>query len=192
MTGAPNLRVIADRLFKTVAAMLVIFLLMQLILFEANMRTRRRAESLLLSMKKLKVGTTTIADVQPLLSSFNATKFSWRSNCPSGDSDYDISVTNALIDRLGDYHPVLLRAGIRPGGVGAVLSFKGDRLCGFSYSVGTLLSGSQYPLQIPSLNDAHLIAVGGTSTVQIPNNARKHELCTITPSYADSPSTADR
>ena len=122
MTGAPNLRVIADRLFKTVAAMLVIFLLMQLILFEANMRTRRRAESLLLSMKKLKVGTTTIADVQPLLSSFNATKFSWRSNCPSGDSDYDISVTNALIDRLGDYHPVLLRAGIRPG-EGPELSF---------------------------------------------------------------------
>jgi hypothetical protein len=42
--------------------------------FVANLKTRRKAESLLASLRALKVGASTFDDVQPILVAFNAKK----------------------------------------------------------------------------------------------------------------------
>lgn len=65
------------RMFLLIGAMLALILVAQLTLFVANLKTRRKAESLLASLRTLEVGTSTFDDVQPILVAFNAEKMSF-------------------------------------------------------------------------------------------------------------------
>jgi hypothetical protein len=171
-----QLRKTTTRLSSVLGAAFAIVLTAQATLYVANQYTRRRAQVLLASLIKLKLGRSTLEEVQPLLAAYKAEKVPVGSSCPSGDIAYGIRVANDTINRLGENHLQLLRAGVRPWGVTAVLSFKGGRLCDFRYSTFALLLGTQYPLRIPSLADAQLIEIGADTTVQAANGGENYEI----------------
>lgn len=151
-------------LFLLMTAMLVLFLIPQLALFLTNLNRRRRAESLLLALRALKVGTSTFQDAQPILEGYKAKKM-FHGNCPRPAVGYGIYVGNNAISYLGLNYPLLLRAGLRPWGVSATLSFADGHLCGFTYSSSSLLAGSQLPRSHSNLTDAQAIEISAQTTV---------------------------
>jgi hypothetical protein len=161
------------RLCYLIGTMLVIVLLAELTLFVANVRTRRQAESLLASLRALKLGTSTLQDAQQILVTYRAGKIPPSSNCPKADTAYGILIWNHVIYNLALNHPVLLRVGLRPVSVSAALSFVGGRLCEFRYGPGALLLGSQYPLQIGSLRAAPMINIDAETAVQASNTSQE-------------------
>ena len=164
------------RLVLLAAILLAISVCVQVALFAANLRTRRRGESLLVSLRKLHVGTSTLEDAQPILVTYNAEKIPPSSDCASGDAAFGILVSNDTINRFGERHPILLKAGVRPWGVTATLTFKGGRLCEFRYSPSALLLGSQYPLRISSLTNPRLIEIEGQTSVEAPESNENYQI----------------
>jgi hypothetical protein len=152
-----QLRKIATRILQLAAAMIVVVLLSELFLFVANLHARRRAEKLLSAMRALKVGLSTIQDVQPILSAYKADKIPLSSSCPLGDVAYGLRVSNDAINSFAENHPALLKMGVTPWGTSAVLSFRGGRLCDFHYSTSALLLESQYPLRRSGLAATKLV-----------------------------------
>ena len=153
-----------SRFFLAITTALVIVLLAELALFVVNLRTQRRAELLLASLRKLKVSESTFEEVQPLLIAFRADKMT-HGNCVSSDVGYAIHVGNSTIYELVSNHPLLLRIGVRPVGAGAVLSFAGGKLCDFNYGADALLAGSQFPSKDPYLNTSQIIDINADTTV---------------------------
>jgi hypothetical protein len=166
---------ILKRIFLLVAMMLVIIMLAQIILFVANFRTRRHAESLLNSLHELKVGTSTFEDVQPILVAYRAGKIPLSSNCATGDVAYGIRISNDTIDALGTNYPLLLKAGVRPVGATAALSFKNGRLCEFRYAPSVLMLASQYPFKV-GLTTAQLIKLDTETAVQAVNGDENYDI----------------
>jgi hypothetical protein len=154
------------RIFLLAGMMLIAILIAQLALLAANFRTRRRAESLLSSLQKLKLGTSTFEDVQPLIVNYKAYTNPLGSACPSGDAAYGISISNNTIDALG-WNSLLRDVGVRPVGADATLSFKNGRLCSFVYSPRALLSASRYPFREDSRSmTSQLIMIHNRTIVQ--------------------------
>src|SRR5579871_6187659 len=112
----------------------------ELALLLANLHTRRRAESLLALLRPLKVGTSTLQDIQPILATYKVTNIGPSSTCPSAEENYDVNISNGTIGRLVFEHPTLLKIGARPVHVEAVLHFTGGHLCEFRYSVSAFVA----------------------------------------------------
>lgn len=157
------------RLFLVVGAMLALILVAQLTLFVANFETRRKAESLLASLRTLKVGTSTLDDAQPTLVAFNAEKMP-HGNCSRPAVGYGIHLGNKTISYLGVNHTWLLRAGLRPWGVSATLSFTDGHLCEFTYTSSVLLAGRQLPRKDANLANAQAIELSAQTTVGAVND----------------------
>jgi hypothetical protein len=157
------------RLFLVIAAMLALILVAQLTLFVANLETRRKAESLLASLRTLKVGTSTLDDAQPILVAFNAEKMP-HGNCSRPAVGYGIHLGNKTISYLGVNHTWLLRAGLRPWGVSATLSFADGHLCEFTYTSSALLAGGQLPRKDANLTNAQAIELSAQTTVGAVND----------------------
>jgi hypothetical protein len=136
-------------------------------LFAATLRTRRRAESLVASLRRLRVGTSTFQDVQPLLIAYGAAKLT-HSNCAGGDDGYGIQVMNSTINRLGLSHPMLLNLGVRPWGATAALSFKAGHLCEYRFDLGMLAGGSEYPIEA-RVSPVPLVGLDAATTMREPN-----------------------
>jgi hypothetical protein len=158
------------RLYVAVGALLAIVLFAEVALLLVNLRTRHRAESLLASLRMLKLGQSTFEDVQPMLAAYKAQRIRSSSNCPSADSAYGIVIANHVINRIEFDHPQLLRLGLRPVGVSATLSFVGARLCEFRYEVSVLLPGGQYPSKDSMLNSVEVIELRAQSALQLFDN----------------------
>jgi hypothetical protein len=157
------------RMFLLIGAMLTLILVAQLTLFVANLKTRRKAESLLASLRTLKVGTSTLDDAQPILVAFNAAKMP-HGNCSRPAIGYGIHIGNKTISYLGVNHSWLLRAGLRPWGVSATLSFADGHLCEFTYTASALLAGGQLPRKDANLTSAQAIEISAQTTVWAVNN----------------------
>jgi len=170
------LKKITTRLVKIVTPLLAVVLLSQLSLFVAYFRTRQKAESLLASLRKAEVGTTTSEEMQPLLAAYEAEKIPPSGGCASGEVAYGILVSNHTIDYLGTTHPFLLNVGVRPLSATAVLSFAGGRLCDFSYSTAALLLRRQYPLRITGQGAAQLIEINAQTTVQRASGGENYQV----------------
>jgi hypothetical protein len=147
--------------------------------FFANLRTRRKAEALLASMRTLEIGKTTIQDAQHILTSYKADKT--RTNCSVPGIGYSILLSNGVFGRLGLEHPSLLRMGVRPLGVAATMSFAGERLCEFRYLPSATLAGSQLPWKDDMLTaqPAVEISVGTAIEMTTHNEGSPHENYTI-------------
>jgi len=170
------LRKVPIRFSKLTVALVALLTLSQLTLLAANFHTRRRAERLLSSLRTLKVGSSTINDVQTILAGYNPEKIPIDSGCPSGEVAYGVRVSNDFISKIGGNHPILLRAGIRPWGVSAALSFKDGRLCDLHYSTSALLLEDQYPLKIPNMPSGQLIELDTETAVQAANGGATYEI----------------
>ena len=111
------------------------------------------------------MGTSTLEDAQPILEGYKAKKM-FRGNCTRPSVGYGVYVGNNAISYLGLNYPLLLRAGVRPWGVSATLSFADGHLCGFTYSSSSLLAGSQLPRNHSNLTDAPAIEISAQTTVE--------------------------
>ena len=152
-------------LWLTAFALLFV-ILAEVSLIVSNHRTRQRAESLLRSFGRLKLGESALEDLRPILRSFNAQKSGYDSGCPSADAVYSIRISNDAIDYLGLHFPVLQAVGIRPWGVVALLTFTGGRLCSFLYEAGAVLpqNGPGTEIKITTFMEPD-----GTSSTQHPD-----------------------
>lgn len=144
----------------------VVFLaaLSQLAVAVSNHRTKRRAESLLNSMRALKLGQSTMQEVQPILQSFNAQESGYDSGCPTADAAYSIRISNDAIGYLGLHVPVLRRAGIRPWGVVALLTVARGRLCSFLYGAAWVSNEPGAEKKVTTFMEPV-----GTATISHPN-----------------------
>ena len=148
---------------------------LEALIFAANLWARRRAEALLGSLRELKVGISPLESVQPLLIAYNAEKRTSGTNCASADVAYGIRVSNPIIDRVGPDHPLLLRAGLRPWGAIADLSFNHGYLCEYIYGIGVLLPGDRYPLD-PSRANAPLVGLDAKTIMRTPDNGESYHV----------------
>ena len=144
--------------------MLALIAVAQVTLFVVNLKTRHKAELLLASLRTLKVGTSTFDDAQPTLVAFNAEKMP-HGNCSQPAVGYGIHIGNNTISYLGANHSWLLRAGLRPWGVSATLSFADGHLCEFTYTSSALLAGGQLPRKDVNLTNAQAIELSAQTTV---------------------------
>jgi hypothetical protein len=135
-------------------------------LFLANLHTRHRAESLLISLRSLQLKLSTVEDTKPLLDRYKAEKIRVGSGCASADAAYDILLTNDTIDYLGVNHPFLLKLGVRPVSAQAVLLFSGNRLCKLSYSVVTLIAGGAYPTNNRNISSKDILELDAETSIQ--------------------------
>src|SRR6266849_6052548 len=166
-TGRRNQLKKATRgLFWLLATAFVVVLFAQLAVLVANLRTRRKAESLLTSLRILRIGESRLDDLQPVLRTYRASTIPVSSNCPAADVAYGILVTNETMDTLGLNHPLLLRVGVKPVSATAALSFVSGRLCEFRYSTASLLAGSHYPSGNSSLTSAPILELDAQTAVQ--------------------------
>lgn len=136
-------------------------------MFSSNFHARRKGESLISSLRALKVGATTLQDAEPILSEYNARRMN-RGNCPSADEGYGIAVSDGPIFGLALRYPWLLRLGLRPVGVSATLSFAEGRLCGFTFAPSSLIAGSNTLSADSTAEAAEVIQLTAETTVQAP------------------------
>lgn len=141
-------------------------ILLELMLFGLSLRTRRRAESLLATTRTLKLGTSTFADLTPILNAENAEKIGPSSTCPSADAAYGIRISNSTINRIGLSYPALLRVGVRPVSATLSLSFTGGRLCEFRFATSSVVSGTEYASTAVDSTSARLVEVRTETAVQ--------------------------
>lgn len=147
-------------------AVITAALISQALLLAANMQTRLRAERLLESLRRLRLGSSSLADAQQILATYHYEEVAHGSACPTADATYGIRVSNNLINGLGSRFPELLWVGVRPWGVSAVLSFKAGTLCAVYYSAGLLLRRDQYAVASGDLEDAQLVELSAETTEQ--------------------------
>jgi hypothetical protein len=130
--------------FRIALGLLCVVVIFEAALLSANFHTRRRAQALLASFRSLKIGASTVEEIEPILTSYNAQRGT-TANCYSLNAEsYSIWVTNATVDHLGYTFPMLLRLGVRPVSFTAMLSFADGRLCQARYSSTALVSGSEF------------------------------------------------
>ena len=135
-------------------------------LFLANLHTRHRAESLLVSLRSLRLELSTFEDTKALLDGYKAKEVPVGSGCASAGAAYGILVSNHTIDYLGANHPFLLKLGVKPVSATAVLSFSGNHLCEFRYSASALIAGEQYPTKDRILSSMELLELNAETAVQ--------------------------
>jgi len=172
-----QLNIVKTRFLRIVAGLITAAFLFQAVLFSANLRTRWKAERLLESLRRLRVGSSTFADAQPVLSGYHAEEIPSGSACPSADAAYGVRISNNLISGLGSHLPDLLWVGVRPWGFSAVLSFKAGTLCAAHYSASLLLPRDQYAAAaLGDLENVDLVELSAETTVQQHLDTKNYEI----------------
>jgi hypothetical protein len=110
-------------------ALMSLVILSMLVLFLANLRARHKAESFLQSVRGLRVGKSTLADIQPVLKAYGGSIQKGVSSSACPDVSYSVGVGSNLVYRLASAYPSLQKAGFRPWGVSAGFLLKDNRLC---------------------------------------------------------------
>src|SRR6266852_601714 len=106
----------------------------QLLLRRINLQTRKRAESLLEDIRRLKPGASTTSDVQRILDSYQGQKSSGLSSaCSAPDSSYSVRVSHDRLNQIGRSLPILRPYGVRPWSVKAMFLLKDGLLCYLEY-----------------------------------------------------------
>lgn len=115
-----------------------------------NIRTRRKAESLLSAVRQLRVGESTFSSTQNILTDFGAKRwaFSPISGLPP-ERRYGIFVGNSLLCKLELRLPSLWRFGLRPAWVEVEFNYKEELLTSVSYTLDTpSFTSSSEPVEL--------------------------------------------
>lgn len=155
----------SKRLLLSAAGCILLFFVAEFAVLASNVHTRRKGESLLSSLRTLKVGASTLHDAEPILAAYNGKRMS-HGNCPSSDEGYGIVISNSTIFWLGSKYPALLRFGVRPVGVSATLSFAVGHLCEFTFAASSLLTGSQTPSSDQDVKSAQINELTTETTIR--------------------------
>jgi hypothetical protein len=129
---------LAVRIFVSIAAGLLICAgLAELIIYSANVKTRRKSELLLNSVRHLKLGEE-LQDVQPILIRYGARTTSGMAGSMP-ERIYSIRIANDIVNVIGFKCPALWRVGLKPSGVVVNLIYTQEKLSSLSYSFSTFL-----------------------------------------------------
>jgi len=132
------IRITSSAIGKLLLCVAILLIGAEGLLFASNVHVRHRAESLLHSVRELKLGESKLAEVEPVVSAYGAQQYGSSSSCPAADVGYATRVANDTVDRLGMSHPILYRFGIHPSGVVATFLFEKGRLCSLTFTVSVI------------------------------------------------------
>jgi hypothetical protein len=105
-------------------------------LFLASLRSRRQAQSLLVAVRAMKVGSTTLPEARHILSRYPVSDFQARSTsseCLSADAGLVVGFSSTTSYRLGSRFPSLRYLGLADWNAAADMLFEKDRLCELRY-----------------------------------------------------------
>jgi hypothetical protein len=121
-----------------------------LAIYVANGRTRRQAEALLSSIRRLNLGKTTLDDSRPIRIEYGAKTdplFAVSGSTP--ERSYSIGRYNDIASALSLNVPGLVRFGVLPSGILVNLRYREEKLSYLSYSFHTAaLSATGRPREI--------------------------------------------
>lgn len=121
---------------RGVAAFLLLVFVVYLGVLSINIKYRRKVEGLLHDIQTLRVGESTTADVQRIMSRYGGGKSESRASfCELLEGAYGVSIGGQAVVRFEQLLPVLSRLGARPWAVGATVLLRGGRVCYVSYRV---------------------------------------------------------
>jgi hypothetical protein len=108
------------------------------ILFGISLHARFQAQSLVVAVRSMQVGSATLQETRPLLERYRAgtlpTSFTTQY---LADTGFYIRLGHDNIERLGERFYFLRYIGLAPWGAVAEMSFRKGRLCELRFSVGT-------------------------------------------------------
>jgi hypothetical protein len=118
----------------------------KLALYITNLRTRHRAESLLIAVEHLRLGQSTFTDTQPLRFEYNAGKNPDAHIGAVAEQSYSINVSSDILKTLGLKYPGFMRFGVRPSAIQVNLHYRAEKLSYVSYTFySAALSASGRP-----------------------------------------------
>jgi hypothetical protein len=113
-------------------------------LFLASLRARRQAQSLLVAVRAMKVGSTTRPEVRHILARYPVSDFQVRSTsseCPSADAGLVVGFSSTTSYRFGLRFPALRYLGLADWSAAADMLFEKDRLCELRYHLSVETNG---------------------------------------------------
>jgi hypothetical protein len=109
------------------------------LLFVANFHARKRAESFIDSVRGLRVGQSTMADIQPILTQYGGRhEVGVQTSSCKAETSYSVALGSDLINKLASTYPGIRVVGLRAWGVSGAFYTRENRLCDF-----VLLAGQQ-------------------------------------------------
>ena len=108
------------------------------VLFAINLQARFQAQSLVIAVRSMQVGSTTLEETRPLLARYRANALdATYTRQYSADIGFVIHVGHEHIEELGERFYFLRYAGLAPWGVGTEMYFRSGRLCELRLGAGT-------------------------------------------------------
>jgi hypothetical protein len=108
------------------------------ILFGISLHARFQAQSLVVAVRSMQVGSTTLEETRPILARYHASTLpALYTDQYSADVGFSVHVGHENIEGLGERFYFLRYVGLAPWGAGAEIYFKNGRLCELRFSVGT-------------------------------------------------------
>jgi hypothetical protein len=119
-----------------------------------NIRTRRKAESLLSAVRQLRAGESTFSSTQSILTEFGAERLAVSpvSGGLPPESRYAIFIANSLLCKLELRFPSLWRFGFRPAWIEAEFNYKEELLTSVTYTLNTpAFTSSSGPVELAAV-----------------------------------------
>ncbi len=113
-------------------------LLLWAILFSINLHARLQAQSLIVALRSMQVGSTTLEEARPILTQYRfRTVPDYFARSYSADTGFDILVGDKIIEGLGERFYFLRYLGLALFYSDAAMYFRDGRLCHLTFSVTT-------------------------------------------------------
>jgi hypothetical protein len=132
------------RFARTALALTAAALLLWATLFGVNLRRRFRAQSVVMALRSMQVGSTTLEEAQPILARYAAgTLPASFTSAYSADYGFWIGESNPIPDRLTDRFYFLRYLGLALWESDTEMYFRNGRLCLLRFSVWTEVTRKQ-------------------------------------------------
>jgi hypothetical protein len=137
-------------LFYIAAGVVLAATLAEIGMFIANVRTRRKAETLLFAIRQLRLGESTLSSTQKLRIDYGASINDNAAITGSAPEQlYTITLSNGTLSAASFTFPRLWRLGLKPWAVRVELRYREEKLVFLRYLVGTpVLTASGEPIEL--------------------------------------------
>jgi hypothetical protein len=139
LRGGSNMSTALRLVIRAVISLIVILLASEALVVGVELRNRARAKKLLEDVSTLRVGTSTIQDVQTFIGGYDQTgTVGPSSSCQTADSTSSVRVSNDTLNEI--LRRPILRTIFpsRPWGASAVFEFSNGKVCDVSYNLDVL------------------------------------------------------
>jgi hypothetical protein len=130
----------------------VLFVLtISLAIYAINLKQRFKAAGLLRDVTTLRVGQSTEAEVQRIISRYGGGPSQSSGVCGRVEAAYNVWTGNQTVGRVARAVPVLSRVGLHQWGVAATILVQGQAVCYVSYNFGMQDSNGGLPSSVESI-----------------------------------------